>query len=54
MKLSTAAGIAGVVALGYLAYRCFSNDDVAVETPVDAAPKEPLLLPAPGNTSHAE
>jgi uncharacterized membrane protein YebE (DUF533 family) len=53
MKLSTAAGIAGLVALGAIAYRYLSNDESA-EVPADAEPKEPLLLPAPGNTTHAE
>lgn len=45
MKLSTVAAVAGVAALGYVAWRWMGGKEEAVAEP--AAPKDPLLLPAP-------
>ncbi|WDS62216.1 hypothetical protein [Pseudomonas phage D6] len=53
MKLSTVAGVAGLVALGYLAYRCINGESNVVDAEFEEV-KEPALLPAPSAETTAE
>jgi hypothetical protein len=49
MKFSTLAAVAGIGAVGFLAYRFLTGNEVLeVPTPEEALPETPvLLLPAP-------
>jgi len=53
MKLSTIAGVTGLVAIGYLAYRYINGNTTVVDAEFEEV-KEPQLLPAPEAEKAAE